>query len=144
MNTKDFEAKYANIAAYLKEDGVRQTINVEEIEEGDTITIVGVPDTISTGKINDVERKWLTVNCTGDRDSVSLATLVGTAKVGKHFGEEKAKLPDLVRLPHNKMEAVIAVEENLVGKTIRCVAKVEVENPRFDNSMTYYLWQIVK
>lgn len=109
-----------------------KVLNAEGLEEGDKITIVGIDSEIAEFNGN----KYLRVKTTGAASSVSLSRLVGTRKVEKYFGAELAARKDLLSLPHNEAEAVVAVS-GLIGKTLE-VVKIEEGCGQFEQTFTLF------
>lgn len=122
-----------------------RALNQEGMEIGDKITIVGVADKVSESVIDNQNRQWVDVLTTGDRNTVSISRLVGTAKRNKYFangrpeteiiagGYDPAKV---LTLPNREAEALVAVQK-LVGKTYQVVAIAE-NCGQFDQ--TFYLF----
>ena len=109
-----------------------KVLNAEGLEEGDRITIIGIDEEIAEYNGN----KYLRVKTTGAASSVSLSRLVGTRKVEKYFGAELAARKDLLSLPHNEPEAVVAVT-GLIGKTLE-VVKIEEGCGQFEQTFTLF------
>lgn len=120
----------------------------EGLEVGDTFTITGINRAVQSDEFEDdgkmVTREWISMDCTGDVTSMSVAKLVGTRKRVKYFDKnESAKKSDdfdsveLLSLPHRLSEAMEAIEEQCVGKTYRVVAMAE-HCGRYDQ--TFYLF----
>ena len=128
MNTKDYED-------VPEETPVRN----RALKVGDVITISGLNPEISCAVINGVKREWITVDCTGAVNNIALATLIGTMKVVKYFGEEIASDPRRLVLPHTKKEAAMAIM-NMVGKTYEVVKKKTVFLERYGNDKTFYVF----
>ena len=123
--------------------------NQEAIEKGDTIKLIGFGDN-GEAEINKVPRKWVNIACEGDRCNISMTNLIGTKKLSKHF-KDYVRNEKTVCLSNDIRQAVIDVEE-LFGKTITCVDKVEVELPftrtnakgeEEPATTTYCLWELV-
>lgn len=110
-----------------------KALNAEGMEIGDEITIEGIADKPSESVIDGVSRQWIDVLTTGDRASISIAKLVGTAKKAKYFA---ANRPDtkfmaggfdnskVLILPTREGDALKAVAK-LIGKTYKVVAIAE-------------------
>lgn len=110
-----------------------RVLNQEGMEIGDKITIVGIADRVSESVINNESRQWIDVLTTGDRNTITISRLVGTAKRNKYFangrpeteviagGYDPAKV---LTLPNREAEALVAVQK-LVGKTYQVVAIAE-------------------
>lgn len=123
-----------------------KALNAEGMEIGDEITIKGIADKPSESVIDGVSRQWVDVLTTGDRASISIARLVGTAKRTKYFD---ANRPDTtfiaggfdeskaLTLPMREGDALKAVA-NLIGKTYKVVAIAE--NCGTVYAQTYYLF----
>ena len=135
------------VAAFvLSKERNNRTLNQEGMEIGDKITIVGVADKVSefTGDDGKV-RKYVDVMTTGDRNTISISRLVGTAKRAKYFASDR---PDttiidggyddakVLNLPRHEADALIAVA-GLKGKTYQVVAIAEDCGTY---SQTYYLF----
>lgn len=122
-----------------------RALNQEGMEIGDKITIVGIADKVSESVIDNESRQWVDVLTTGDRNTISISRLVGTAKRNKYFangrpeteviagGYDPAKV---LTLPNREAEALVAVQK-LVGKTYQVVAIAE-NCGQFDQ--TFYLF----
>ena len=130
----------------LSKERDNKALNQEGMEIGDKITIVGVADKVSqfTGKDGEV-RKYVDVMTTGDRNTISISRLVGTAKRARYFAKDREgtqvikggyKDEDLLVLPRHEADALIAVL-GLVGKTYQVVAIAEDCGIY---SQTYYLF----
>lgn len=135
------------VAAFvLSKERNNRALNQEGMEIGDKITIIGVADKVSefTGDDGGV-RKYVDVMTTGDRNSISISRLVGTAKRAKYFapdrpdttiiagGYDEAKV---LNLPRHEADALMAVV-GLKGKTYQVVAIAEDCGAY---SQTYYLF----
>lgn len=122
-----------------------RALNQEGMEIGDKITIVGIADKVSESVIDNESRQWVDVLTTGDRNTITISRLVGTAKRNKYFangrpeteiiagGYDPAKV---LTLPNREAEALVAVQK-LVGKTYQVVAIAE-NCGQFDQ--TFYLF----
>lgn len=134
------------VAAFvMSEQRNNRVLNQEGMEIGDKITIVGIADKVSESVINNESRQWVDVLTTGDRNTVTISRLVGTAKRNKYFangrpeteviagGYDPAKV---LTLPNREAEALVAVQK-LVGKTYQVVAIAE-NCGQFDQ--TFYLF----
>ena len=122
-----------------------RALNQEGMEIGDKITIVGVADKTSESVIDNQKREWVDVLTTGDRNTISISRLVGTAKRAKYFADGR---PDttiieggynadkVLTLPRHEADALIAVL-GLKGKTYQVVAIAE-NCGQFDQ--TFYLF----
>ena len=130
----------------LSKERDNKALNQEGMEIGDKITIVGVADKVSefTGD-DDQVRKYVDVMTTGDRNTISISRLVGTAKRARYFAKDRKetqvieggyKDEDLLVLPRHEADALIAVL-GLVGKTYQVVAIAEDCGIY---SQTYYLF----
>jgi hypothetical protein len=131
------------IAAFvMSENRNNRALNQEGMEIGDKITIVGISDKPSESVIDGVSRQWVDVLTTGDRNTVSIARLVGTQKRSKYFKEgrneqKKAYAPEkLLTLPSREGDALTAVI-GLVGKTYE-VVEIAENCGNFDQ--TFYLF----
>ncbi len=123
-----------------------KALNAEGMEIGDEITIKGIADKPSESVIDGVSRQWVDVLTTGDRASISIARLVGTAKRAKYFAADR---PDttfiaggfdeskVLTLPTREGDALKAVAK-LIGKTYKVVAIAE--NCGTVYAQTYYLF----
>nr|DAH58456.1 MAG TPA: hypothetical protein [Bacteriophage sp.] len=122
-----------------------KALNAEGMEIGDEITIKGIADKPSESVIDGVSRQWVDVLTTGDRASISIARLVGTAKRAKYFnarpettfiagGFDESKV---LTLPMREGDALKAVAK-LIGKTYKVVAIAE--NCGTVYAQTYYLF----
>ena len=135
------------VAAFvMSKERNNRTLNQEGMEIGDKITIVGVADKVSefTGEDGKV-RKYVDVMTTGDRSTISISRLVGTAKRARYFAPER---PDttiieggynadkVLTLPRHEADALMAVA-SLKGKTYQVVAMAEDCGIY---SQTYYLF----
>lgn len=134
------------VAAFvMSEQRNNRVLNQEGMEIGDKITIVGIADKVSESVIDNESRQWVDVLTTGDRNTITISRLVGTAKRNKYFangrpeteviagGYDPAKV---LTLPNREAEALIAVQK-LVGKTYQVVAIAE-NCGQFDQ--TFYLF----
>lgn len=134
------------VAAFvMSEQRNNRALNQEGMEIGDKITIVGVADKVSESVIDNQNRQWVDVLTTGDRNTITISRLVGTAKRNKYFangrpeteiiagGYDPAKV---LTLPNREAEALVAVQK-LVGKTYQVVAIAE-NCGQFDQ--TFYLF----
>lgn len=122
-----------------------RALNVEGMEIGDKITIVGIADKPSESVIDGQSRQWVDVVTTGDRNTISISRLVGTAKRNKYFAEGRPETEviaggfdanKVLALPNREADALIAVL-GLVGKTYQVVAIAE-NCGNFDQ--TFYLF----
>lgn len=115
-----------------------RTLNQEGIEIGDKFTIIGIADKPSEQSIEGKMRKWVDVLTTGDRQTISIARLVGTSKRNKYFdktkragenedGELLVELSEdftsrkLLELPNREADALVEVATNHINKTYECV-----------------------
>lgn len=134
------------VAAFvMSEQRNNRVLNQEGMEIGDKITIVGIADKVSESVIDNESRQWVDVLTTGDRNTITISRLVGTAKRNKYFangrpeteviagGYDPAKV---LTLPNREAEALVAVQK-LVGKTYQVVAIAE-NCGQFDQ--TFYLF----
>lgn len=134
------------VAAFVTgEQRNNKALNQEGMEIGDRITIVGVADKPSESVIDDQVRQWVDVLTTGDRNTISISRLVGTAKRAKYFASGRPETqiisggydPEKVlTLPRREGDALVTVL-GLVGKTYQVVAIAE-ECGNFDQ--TFYLF----
>lgn len=134
------------VAAFvMSEQRNNRALNQEGMEIGDKITIVGVADKTSESVIDNQKREWVDVLTTGDRNTISISRLVGTAKRNKYFaaGRPETTVIDggfdatkVLELPRHEADALIAVL-GLKGKTYQVVAIAE-NCGQFDQ--TFYLF----
>lgn len=134
------------VAAFVTSDNRNnRALNQEGMEIGDTITITGVADKVSESVIDGQNRQWVDVLTTGDRQAISIARLVGTAKRSKYFANGRKetqvisggyKPEDVLTLPNREADALVAVL-GLVGNTYKVVAIAE-NCGQFDQ--TFYLF----
>lgn len=134
------------VAAFvMSEQRNNRALNQEGMEIGDKITIVGVADKVSESVIDNQNRQWVDVLTTGDRNTISISRLVGTAKRYKYFAKGRPETEiiaggydpaEVLTLPNREAEALIAVQK-LVGKTYQVVAIAE-KCGQFDQ--TFYLF----
>lgn len=134
------------VAAFvMSEQRNNRALNQEGMEIGDKITIVGVADKVSESVIDNQNRQWVDVLTTGDRNTISISRLVGTAKRNKYFAAGRPETEviaggydadKVLNLPNREAEALIAVQK-LVGKTYQVVAIAE-NCGQFDQ--TFYLF----
>lgn len=122
-----------------------RALNQEGMELGDKITIVGIADKVSESVINNESRQWVDVLTTGDRNTITISRLVGTAKRNKYFADGRPETEviasgydpaKVLTLPNREAEALIAVQK-LIGKTYQVVAIAE-NCGQFDQ--TFYLF----
>ena len=133
-----------------------RTLNSEGVMVGDQITVVGLPDELSSfvsgknadGTDNVIE--FVNLLTEGDRSNLSLGALVGTPKRKKYFAAdggyitevmEGFNLDDAVRLPQREGDAIRAIAEHYLGTTFECVAVAE--GCGRDGQRKFYLWRIV-
>lgn len=145
--------KNANVPQHvieLIENDARPIKNQEAIEKGDKITLVGFGNN-GQAKINNVDREWVSIDCTGDRCNISMTNLIGTKKLTKHFPGYKQS-EKTVRLSNDIRKAVIEVQQ-FFGKTLVCAEQVEVELPftrtnangeEVPATATYNIWEVVE
>lgn len=134
------------VAAFvMSETRNNRALNQEGMEIGDKITIVGVADKTSESVIDNQKREWVDVLTTGDRNTISISRLVGTAKRAKYFAPSRPETtvieggydPEKVlTLPNHEADALVAVL-GLKGKTYQVVAIAE-NCGQFDQ--TFYLF----
>lgn len=134
------------VAAFvMSEQRNNRALNQEGMEIGDKITIVGVADKVSESVIDNQNRQWVDVLTTGDRNTISISRLVGTAKRNKYFADGRPETEviaggydasKVLTLPNREAEALVAVQK-LVGKTYQVVAIAE-NCGQFDQ--TFYLF----
>lgn len=133
------------VAFVMSEQRNNRALNQEGMEIGDKITIVGVADKVSESVIDNQNRQWVDVLTTGDRNTISISRLVGTAKRNKYFADGRPETEviaggydasKVLTLPNREAEALVAVQK-LVGKTYQVVAIAE-NCGQFDQ--TFYLF----
>lgn len=127
------------IAAFvLSDERNNRTLNQENMELTDKITIVGVADKVSESVIEGKSRKWVDVLTTGDRNTVSISRLVGTSKRVKYFNAKRTgetedgellfeAIPNwesrkLLKLPNREGDALNEVALNHINKEYEVVA----------------------
>lgn len=135
------------IAAFvMSEQRNNRALNVEGMELGDTITITGVADKPSESVIDGASRQWVDVLTTGDRNTISISRLVGTAKRNKYFAEGRPETEviaggydpaKVLTLPNREADAIVEVMLKHIGKTYKVVAIAE-NCGNFDQ--TFYLF----
>lgn len=134
------------VAAFvMSEQRNNRVLNQESIEVGNKITIVGIADKVSESVIGKEIRQWVDVLTTGDRNTITISRLVGTAKRNKYFANDRPETEiiaggydpaKVLTLPNREAEALVAVQK-LVGKTYQVVAIAE-NCGQFDQ--TFYLF----
>lgn len=134
------------VAAFvMSEQRNNRVLNQEGIEVGNKITIVGIADKVSESVIGNESRQWVDVLTTGDRSTITISRLVGTAKRNKYFANDRPETEiiaggydpaKVLTLPNREAEALVAVQK-LVGKTYQVVAIAE-NCGQFDQ--TFYLF----
>lgn len=134
------------VAAFvMSEQRNNRVLNQESIEVGNKITIVGIADKVSESVIGNESRQWVDVLTTGDRSTITISRLVGTAKRNKYFANDRPETEiiaggydpaKVLTLPNREAEALVAVQK-LVGKTYQVVAIAE-NCGQFDQ--TFYLF----
>lgn len=134
------------VAAFvMSEQRNNRVLNQEGIEVGNKITIVGIADKVSESVIGKESRQWVDVLTTGDRNTITISRLVGTAKRNKYFANDRPETEiiaggydpaKVLTLPNREAEALVAVQK-LVGKTYQVVAIAE-NCGQFDQ--TFYLF----
>lgn len=135
------------VAAFvMSEQRNNRALNVEGMEIGDKITIVGVADKPSESVIDGASRQWVDVLTTGDRNSISISRLVGTAKRNKYFAEGRPETEviaggydaaEVLTLPNREGDALVEIATKHIGKTYQVVAIAE-NCGNFDQ--TFYLF----
>lgn len=135
------------VAAFvMSEQRNNRALNVEGMEIGDKITIVGVADKPSESVIDGASRQWVDVLTTGDRNSISISRLVGTAKRNKYFAEGRPETEviaggydaaKVLTLPNREGDALVEIATKHIGKTYQVVAIAE-NCGNFDQ--TFYLF----
>ncbi len=135
------------VAAFvMSEQRNNRALNVEGMELGDTITITGIADKPSESVIDGASRQWVDVLTSGDRNSISISRLVGTAKRNKYFAKGRPETEviaggydtaKVLTLPNREGDALIEVATKHIGKTYKVVAIAE-SCGNFDQ--TFYLF----
>ncbi len=135
------------VAAFvMSEQRNNRALNVEGMELGDTITITGIADKPSESVIDGASRQWVDVLTSGDRNSISISRLVGTAKRNKYFAEGRPETEviaggydnaKVLTLPNREGDALVEVATKHIGKTYKVVAIAE-NCGNFDQ--TFYLF----
>lgn len=119
-----------NVAKFLSSAAQKEArFNNDPLSIGDTITISGISEQL--GEFDG--SNYVNIDCTGDRQILSLGKLVGTPKRKKYFGVDSATkhvladgvtwdsadLLDLTQM--TKGEAAVHVNSNLKGHTFEVV-----------------------
>lgn len=140
-----------------------RTLNSEGVTVGDKIKIIALPEKLSEFE-NGVDAngkpritKFVNLATEGDRANLSLGALVGTPKRATYFstkyvedvaeeyklkeGETEYDFKGVLALPQREADAVKYVADNLIGKTVECVA-VAINCGRNANR-TFYLWRLI-
>lgn len=135
------------VAAFvMSEQRNNRALNVEGMEIGDKITITGIADKPSESVIDGQSRQWVDVLTTGDRNTISISRLVGTAKRNKYFAEGRPETEviaggydpaKVLTLPNREGDALVEVMSKHIGKTYQVVAIAE-NCGNFDQ--TFYLF----
>ena len=135
------------VAAFvMSEQRNNRALNVEGMEIGDKITIVGIADKPSESVIDGQSRQWVDVLTTGDRNTISISRLVGTAKRNKYFAEGRPETEvisggydpaKVLTLTNREGDALVEVMAKHIGKTYQVVAIAE-NCGNFDQ--TFYLF----
>lgn len=135
------------VAAFvMSEQRNNRALNVEGMEIGDKITITGIADKPSESVIDGQSRQWVDVLTTGDRNTISISRLVGTAKRNKYFAENRPETEviaggydaaKVLTLPNREGDALVEVMTKHIGKTYQVVAIAE-NCGNFDQ--TFYLF----
>lgn len=135
------------VAAFvMSEQRNNRVLNVEGMEIGDKITITGIADKPSESVIDGQSRQWVDVLTTGDRNTISISRLVGTAKRNKYFakGRPETKViaggydpAKVLTLPNREGDALVEVMSKHIGNTYQVVAIAE-NCGNFDQ--TFYLF----
>ena len=135
------------VAAFvMSEQRNNRALNVEGMEIGDKITITGIADKPSESVIDGQSRQWVDVLTTGDRNTISISRLVGTAKRNKYFAENRPETEviaggydaaKVLTLPNREGDALVEVITKHIGKTYQVVAIAE-NCGNFDQ--TFYLF----
>lgn len=135
------------VAAFVMSDQRNnRALNQEGMEIGDKFTIIGVADKPSAHEIGGQSRQWVDVLTTGDRNTISISRLVGTAKRNKYFAEGRPETEviaggydanKVLTLPNREGDALVEVMSKHIGKTYQVVAIAE-NCGNFDQ--TFYLF----
>lgn len=135
------------VAAFvMSEQRNNRALNVEGMEIGDKITITGIADKPSESVIDGQSRQWVDVLTTGDRNTISISRLVGTAKRNKYFAANRPETEviaggydaaKVLTLPNREGDALVEVMTKHIGKTYQVVAIAE-NCGNFDQ--TFYLF----
>lgn len=135
------------VAAFvMSEQRNNRALNVEGMEIGDKITITGIADKPSESVIDGQSRQWVDVLTIGDRNTISISRLVGTAKRNKYFAKSRPETEviaggydpaKVLTLPNREGDALVEVMSKHIGKTYQVVAIAE-NCGNFDQ--TFYLF----
>lgn len=152
-------------AFFGQESRQGRVINTEGGEVGDIITLLKWADKTSKMKSDRVDEngnaiinEWLPIVCTGDAATVTLNTLVGSAKRNKYFPnpegkteitrkdggvtsyvEDFASYSKILVLPRQEDEAALTVQEYF-GKSLKRIAIAE-DCGSFNQ--TFHLWAVL-
>lgn len=130
----------------MGENRNNRVLNQEGMTIGDKFTIVGVADKPTKHVIDEQSREWVDVLTTGDRNTISISRLVGTAKRNKYFAENRSETEvinggydsaKVLTLPNREGDALVEVMSKHIGKTYQVVAIAE-NCGNFDQ--TFYLF----
>lgn len=130
----------------MGENRNNRVLNQEGMTIGDKFTIVGVADKPTKHVIDEQSREWVDVLTTGDRNTISISRLVGTAKRNKYFAENRSETEviaggydanKVLTLPNREGDALVEIMSKHIGKTYQVVAIAE-NCGNFDQ--TFYLF----
>lgn len=130
----------------MGENRNNRVLNQEGMTIGDKFTIVGVADKPTKHVIDEQSREWVNVLTTGDRNTISISRLVGTAKRNKYFADGRPETEvinggydsaKVLTLPNREGDALVEVMSKHIGKTYQVVAIAE-NCGNFDQ--TFYLF----
>lgn len=133
------------VAQFVTYDVKKNVYGREGLEVGDKITLTDF--VCQSDVIDEKTQKWLAVSTTGDADSISLKSLIGTQKRAKYFDAERKQttfasdfdVTEALTLPDEKKAAVLAIQK-LMGVTLQCVA-VATECGLYNT--TYRLFKVI-
>lgn len=143
--------------AVNSEDRNNRALNQESIAVGDRITIVALPEKLSSFATkdtagNDTTVEFCSLVTSGDRRNLSLGALVGTNKREKWFNAaERAgevEIADGFNISeafetstNREADVLVEIAEKYIGTTFQCEAVATHCGAR--GNRTYYLWSIV-
>lgn len=134
------------VAFVMSDQRNNRALNQEGMEIGDKFTIIGVAGKPSEHVIDGQSRQWVDVLTTGDRNTISISRLVGTAKRNKYFAEGRPEnevinggydSAKVLTLPNREGDALVEIMSKHIGKTYQVVAIAE-NCGNFDQ--TFYLF----